>query len=51
MVIMAIATPTTVNSRIAAIIIIDNNYLFPIKNELHSDIPDAVLNVSSLTLT
>jgi hypothetical protein len=33
--------------KIAAIIIIDNNRFFPIKNGLHSDIPDAVLNVSS----
>jgi hypothetical protein len=33
--------------KIAAIIIIDNNYLFPIKNELHRDIPDAVLRVPS----
>jgi hypothetical protein len=37
--------------KIAAIVIIDNNHLFPIKNGLHSDIADAVLNVpSSLTI-
>jgi hypothetical protein len=36
---------------IAAIIIIDNNNLFSIKNELHTDVTDEVLNVpSSLTI-
>lgn len=34
-------------SRIAAIIVVDNNGLFPIKNRLHNDISDAVLNVPS----
>lgn len=31
--------------KIAAIIIIDDNGLYPITNKLHSDIPDAVLRV------
>lgn len=32
---------------VAAILAIDNNYLFPIKNALHNDIPNGVLNTPS----
>jgi hypothetical protein len=32
---------------VTAIIVIDNNYLFPIRNRLHNDISDAVLSIPS----